>query len=758
MAPDKNTNKNTNTNAARIIQADIPLITIPAIGSLTGNHPPKRWLIWLGIGVCCLLGILDGKTQNIKSSPLTNPAPLHGTVTDGYGQPLSGVQISTLPSFSQVLSDSKGAFVIRVSRFTRYIQAEKGGYHSVKISLDHYRDSLNIHLTKITDSVLINKGNKSPDNKAPQVASSGKSQPENAGASDLFAQGVPGVLMYREGMPTQSKVQIRGNGLSFYRLPFTPLNTESYANQQESGFKSAASSPLSTFSIDVDKASYSNVRRFINQGVLPPKNAIRIEELINYFDYDYRQPAGKHPIGIQTELGTAPWNPKHYLLHIGLQARKVATDELPPGNLVFLIDVSGSMAASNKLPLLISSFKMLTDQLRQQDYVSIVTYAGTAQNVLAPTSGADKKTIKAALDQLRAYGSTNGAGGLEKAYAMAANHFKKGGNNRIILASDGDFNVGASGLEQLEALITAKRKSGIYLSVLGFGMGNLKDDKMELLSDKGNGNYAYIDNSAEARRVLLKEFGGTLFTVARDVKVQVEFNPRIVQAYRLVGYENRALADEDFNRDSADAGEMGSNNTVTALYEIIPQGIQDEFTPHIDTLRYAFKKPFKTDATQKELGTVKIRYKDPGDYKDTEDTKSKLISQTLSDKVLPESHTSASFRLAAAVAGWGMLLRNSPFAQQMTYDQVASLIQSYLTTSAGENISKTGEFLTLVKTSQALEGNEAKSKGQAQPTEPPVIIRPRPRPRPRPLPHPQVQKAPVSTFGKMPAARLKTTL
>ena len=470
---------------------------------------------------------------------------------------------------------------------------------------------------------------------------------------------------------------------------------------------------LSTFSIDVDRASYGNVSRFIQNGHLPPSDGVRIEELINYFDYHYDQPTGNDPVGIETELSLAPWNKTHYLLRVGLQAKKVATDKLPASNLVFLIDVSGSMGSANKLPLLVSAFKMLTDQLRDKDFVSIVTYAGSAQDVLPPTSGKDKAKIKAALDRLRASGSTNGAGGLEKAYSLAEKHFKRGGNNRIILASDGDFNVGASSLVDLEELITEKRKTGIFLSVLGFGMGNYQDDNMELLADKGNGNYAYIDNSQEARKVLLKEFGGTLFTVARDVKVQVEFNPDFVQAYRLIGYENRALKDEDFNRNTVDAGEMGSGSTVTALYEIIPKGVEDEFSPNIDTLRYVFHRLTVGAISSTELAQVKIR------YKGLEGNKSHLISKIVDKTPKELKSSSADFQLAAAVAGWGMLIKKSPYRQQMTYDLAVELIRKSL---ALDQEGQIGEFINLVKTSQALRGNESVALDPS--TTAPVYVRP----------------------------------
>jgi Ca-activated chloride channel family protein len=445
-------------------------------------------------------------------------------------------------------------------------------------------------------------------------------------------------------------------------------NTEEYDAIQENIFHDALRNPLSTFSIDVDAASYSNMRRFINNGQRPPKDAVRIEEMVNYFDYDYNQPTGEHPFNIITEISTAPWNTKHKLVHIGLQGKKIPTENLPPSNLVFLIDVSGSMSDPNKLPLLKSSFKMLVNELREQDHVTIVVYAGAAGLVLEPTSGTEKKKIIEALDNLEAGGSTAGGAGIQLAYAVAKEHFKAGGNNRVILATDGDFNVGESSNGGMERLIEEKRKAGVFLTVLGFGMGNYKDSKMEILSDKGNGNYAYIDNITEAKKVLVNEFGGTLFTIAKDVKLQIEFNPSKVKAYRLIGYENRMLKSEDFNNDKKDAGELGSGHTVTALYEIIPVGVDSEFGK-IDELKYQTTKVEPSTSKSKELMTVKFRYKKP------DEEVSKLIVHPLVDNQVALNKTSDDFRWSASVAAFGMLLRESEYIKGFTYDQVVQLAQ-----------------------------------------------------------------------------------
>lgn len=445
-------------------------------------------------------------------------------------------------------------------------------------------------------------------------------------------------------------------------------NTEEYDAIHENIFHDALRNPLSTFSIDVDAASYANMRRFINNGQRPPKDAVRIEELVNYFDYTYAQPTGEHPFNIVTEISQAPWNTNHKLVHIGLQGKRIPTGNLPPSNLVFLLDVSGSMNEPNKLPLLISSFKMLVNELRAQDHVAIVVYAGAAGLVLEPTAGNERKKIIESLEALEAGGSTAGGEGIRLAYAVARKHFKTGGNNRVILATDGDFNVGESSNAAMERLIEEEKKSGIFLTVLGFGMGNYKDSKMETLSNKGNGNYAYIDNITEAKKVLVNEFGGTLFTIAKDVKLQIEFNPALVKAYRLIGYENRMLKSEDFNNDRKDAGDLGSGHTVTALYEIIPVGVESRFFA-IDPLKYQTTKVDPSAAKSGELMTVKFRYKKP------DEEVSKLIIHPLANDQVALAKTSDNFRWSAAVAGFGMLLRESEFANGYTYEQVISLAQ-----------------------------------------------------------------------------------
>ena len=471
-----------------------------------------------------------------------------------------------------------------------------------------------------------------------------------------------------------------------------PFNTEEYDRIYENEFIEVIHRPLSTFSIDVDAASYGNVRRYINQGQFPPKDAVRIEELINYFSYDYPDPSGKHPFSITTEMSVCPWNEDNQLVHIGLQGEKIDTKDLPPGNLVFLLDVSGSMSPPNKLPLLKSAFKMLVGQLRKIDRVAIVVYAGSAGLVLPSTQGDEKETILEAIDRLQAGGTTAGGAGIRLAYKIAKENFAKKGNNRVILATDGDFNTGISSTSEMVRLIEEKREDGIFLTVLGFGMGNYKDNRMESLADKGNGNYAYIDNIMEARKVLVSELGGTLFTIAKDVKLQIEFNPAKVKAYRLVGYENRLLADKDFHDDTKDAGELGAGHTVTALYEIILPGSDVEL-PETDQLKYQ-KSDFTPEAFESnEAMTIKLRYKKPD--KDT----SLLLTIPVVDHDVSLRQSSENFRFSAAVAEFGMLLRDSKFKGTASFDRVASLAKD----SKGKDANGyRAEFIRLVETCSLL--------------------------------------------------------
>ncbi|MFD2863571.1 vWA domain-containing protein [Mucilaginibacter antarcticus] len=453
-----------------------------------------------------------------------------------------------------------------------------------------------------------------------------------------------------------------------YAYSSTPSpGNEDYDHISENQFTSPQTTPLSTFAVDVDKASYANVRRFINGGQLPPKNAVRIEELINYFNYNLPKPTNGEPVAIQTEIATTPWNSQHQLVRIGLRAKDVKTDMLPASNLVFLVDVSGSMNEVNKLPLVKTALKMLVDQLRPKDRVALVTYAGYVSTALASTPANEKDKIKEAIDQLGAGGSTAGGAGLMTAYQVAQKSFIKKGNNRIIMATDGDFNVGAASNKAMEELIEEERGRGISLSILGFGMGNYKDSKMELLADKGHGNYAYIDNITEATKSMVTEFGGTLFTVAKDVKLQVEFNPNTVQAYRLLGYENRLMAKEDFNNDTKLGGDMGVNHTVTALYEIIPVGVKDDFMGTVDPLKYQQTQKQAQPNGSTDIMTVKFRYKEP------DGEKSRLQQVVVNARSVAINSASEDMRFAASVAGYGMLLRNSAFKQNTNFEDLIKL-------------------------------------------------------------------------------------
>lgn len=437
-------------------------------------------------------------------------------------------------------------------------------------------------------------------------------------------------------------------------------NTENYDLIQENPFLEATKNPLSTFSIDVDTAAYSNLRRFIfQQHQLPPKDAIRIEELVNYFPYHYPNPKGEHPFSVTTELAECPWQPAHKLLRVGLKGQELDLKTAPANNLTFLIDVSGSMFPPNRLPLLKRSLKLLVDQMREQDHIAIVVYSGASGLVLPPTSGVDKTTILAALERLEAGGSTAGSEGLQLAYETARKHFKPQANNRVILASDGDFNVGPSSDAELIRLIEKERQSGIYLTVLGYGMGNYKDNKMEKLAQYGNGNYAYIDNLQEARKVLVTEMGSTLLTIAKDVKLQLEFNPARVAAYRLIGYENRLMRAEDFADDSKDAGELGAGTTVTALYELVPATGASQG----HALKYQ-QQQLSPAAESAELLTLKLRYKAP------QSEKSQLLSHTVNDQAKAWQTVSTDFRFAAAVASLGMHLRDSEYVGRWSLQDV----------------------------------------------------------------------------------------
>jgi Ca-activated chloride channel family protein len=495
-----------------------------------------------------------------------------------------------------------------------------------------------------------------------------------------------------EAQHVTSEIQAQPGG---YLPPPLPQpgrwNRESYDAVDENRFINVLNDPLSTFSIDVDTASYANVRRLINGGVLPPRGAVRVEEMINYFSYSLPEPTGSKPFTLEAEVGPSPFNAGYKLAKIGLKARDIDEQQLPPSNLVFLIDVSGSMNQPRKLPLVKQSLNMLAAELTGQDRVAIVVYAGSDRIVLEPTPGSEKDVISQAVQQLRGGGSTHASSGIVTAYELAVRSFIPGGNNRVILVSDGDFNVGITSRSELQSLVEEKRQSGVYLTVLGFGSGNYHDDTMEILADKGNGNYAYIDSLLEAKKVLIKERSGTLFALANDVKIQVEFNPAQVGAYRLIGYENRALADEDFRDDSKDAGEIGAGHRVTALYEIIPQGAAN--IPPVDALKYQPADDLSRSSNN-ELLTVKLRFKPAASKTSVQ------IATSIKDNDITLDQTSTDFRFAASVAGFGMLLKHSEHRGVFGWDDCLSLARN----ARGDD--KNGyraEFTRLVEMAQLLQ-------------------------------------------------------
>ncbi len=477
---------------------------------------------------------------------------------------------------------------------------------------------------------------------------------------------------------------------SIARMPSPLVNTENYTHFKDNGIKLVQNEPVSTFSIDVDTGAYSNMRRMLNQGIIPPKDAIRVEELVNYFNYHYPAPTNtSQPFSLTTEIAPSPWNENTQLLHIGIQGYKVDNSERPASNLVFLVDVSGSMNSPNKLGLLKSSFKLMTKNLTKNDKVAIVVYAGAAGTVLDSTSGDKKSKILQALDKLNAGGSTNGAAGINLAYQIAEDNFIKDGINRVIIATDGDFNVGTTNFQQLKELAQRKRDSGVSLTTLGFGSGNYNDALMEQLADSGNGNYAYIDTLKEANKVLVEEMSSTLMTIAKDVKIQIEFNPLIVSQYRLIGYENRVLNNEDFNNDKIDAGEIGAGHSVTALYEVILNGDRGWVEP----LKY--QSTDKIRSYSDEIATLKIRYKQP------DSDISQLIVKTLSQNDIIKSlnDTSNNFKLSAAIAGFGQLLRGGEMIGDFSYQDIQNLTKDTLT---DDNFGYRGEFLQLLSLAKSL--------------------------------------------------------
>ena len=645
------------------------------------------------------------------------PRTISGFVLDETNAPLLFANVYSECGATGTQTDLNGYFSMTIPDTCDWIEVSYTGYISQRINI-HNRDSVIVVLTvgALLESVEViaykiplieqDATTQGGIKTAEQIRNLPTKNINNLASMTSGASGQRGKDVNVRGSRSNAtdyyldgvRVTTKHNGMSKTEAQQSAVgsnafNTENYSLIVENEFHSPTDAPLSTFSVDVDAASYSNMRRFLTYGQRPPKDAIRIEELINYFDYAYPQPQDDKPIAIYAETGICPWAAGHKLVHIGIQGKAIPMEDLPASNLVFLIDVSGSMQDQNKLPLVIASFKMLVEQLREKDRVAIVVYAGSSGLVLPSTAGNRKEEIVAALAKLNAGGSTAGAAGIKQAYEVARENFIAGGNNRVILATDGDFNVGVSSEGELVRIIEKERESGVFLTVLGFGTGNYMDNKMQELADHGNGNHGYVDNLTEARKVFVNEFGGTLFTIAKDVKIQVEFNPSLVGAYRLIGYENRMLEAEDFNDDLKDAGEMGSNHSVTALYEIIPAGMEAAAVRQVDDLKYQKSKHVGVTSKTDELLTVKFRYKAPdGDT-------SRLIEHIIRDTDQAFDLTSVDFRFSAAVASFGMVLRGSSFAGNATIEDVSSWVSH----SIGDDLNGyRKEFLGLVNEAQRI--------------------------------------------------------
>lgn len=646
-------------------------------------------------------------TLSLAPAPKTSNIVITGTVRDaatGTGLEAASIVVGAAPGkIIYGASDAGGKYYVTVPNATRgsrtQVSLRRIGYNAyttqIVLNADTVRvdASLNAAMMMLDEVVVTGTMPQQESRKLSFTVATVGAPGRTAAASASY--NVPSPIVSseskadylrkrKEADAAKSRVDRFGGG---------ELSREQYDRIEDNPFLGVRDNALSTFSIDVDRASYANLRRFLNEGQRPPADAIRIEEMINYFPYSLDEPRGKDPIAITTEIAPAPWQTKHQLVRIALQARRIDVSNLPPNNLVFLIDVSGSMSSPDKLPLVKQSLQLLVNQIREQDRVALVVYAGNAGLVLPSTSGADKVAILQAIERLEAGGSTAGGAGIQLAYKVARENFMTKGNNRVILATDGDFNVGASSDGAMERLIEEKRAEGTYLTVLGFGTGNIQDAKMEKMAKKGNGNYAYVDNLDEARKTLVREMGATLLTVANDVKLQVEFNPSTVRAYRLIGYEDRLLRNEDFTNDKKDAGDIGSGHTVTALYEVVPAGVEGTVkVQEVDTLRYVTPSKQSTPKAGSELLYVKLRYKTPGD------ATSKLMTHPV-QLALADRRTSDDFRFAAAVASFGMLLRNSEYKGSATGADVLRMARGAMGEDEGQY---RAEFVRLVQQWQGL--------------------------------------------------------
>ncbi len=625
-------------------------------------HPPRLPAAVRPAGLTVILLLALG---SVAAAPVARSAAtggIEGFVRDGAGQPIAAARVTVTGTALGATADSAGHFLLRAVPAGRArLRAEAAGYLPADAEVT-VRAGVRVRLDLMLSSA------------AQPLAEMAKASGQVAQRTEVDRADA---LMAAKAAPAP------------WRRQNEEWNTEAYARIEENRFFNAAANPVSTFSIDVDAASYSNVRRFLAQGTLPPADAVRLEEMVNYFPYRYSDRAGEHPFGLIADVGPCPWADDHRLVRVALQARRVDTRELPPSNLVFLIDVSGSMQSPDKLPLVQRAFRALVQELRPGDHVAIVVYAGAAGLVLPSTPGSRKEEILDAIDRLEAGGSTAGGAGLRLAYDVAKEHFLPEGNNRVILATDGDFNVGVSSDAEMIRLVERRREEGTFLTVLGFGTGNLKDTKMEQMADHGNGHYAYIDSYSEARKVFVREFGGTLFTVAKDVKIQVEFNPARVQAYRLLGYENRLLAREDFADDRKDAGELGAGQSVTALYEVVPVGA-DPVTAADDSLTYQHSSVRPSARATRDLLTVRIRYKAPSG------STSRLLTRSLADR---GAEPGDNFRFASAVASFAMLLRDSEHRGSATFDRVIALARG---ARGADPEGYRAEFVTLVETARDL--------------------------------------------------------
>jgi Ca-activated chloride channel family protein len=661
------------------------------------------------------------------AAPLPAPGRVAGWVKDQTGAPIPNAQVFVVGTTLSALTDTNGHYLISgITPGQVDLRAAFVGYRPVTARNLKVESGQTAFWSFTLEASVVEVAALEVDASRPLVPGAQKTdKPIASGAmtDQLPADRINAVLSLQPGVVASSgdgNISIRGRrgdeSVGYAGAPPAPpccyrqepvvgqpFNTEEYAHLRENGFRPVSSAPLSTFSIDVDKASYANIRRFLTQGSLPPVDAVRIEEMINYFSYEMPEPRGEHPFSITTEVTAAPWATSHRLVRIGIQGKRLRGDRIPPSNLVFLIDVSGSMASEDKLGLVKKSLRLLVQQLREEDKVSIVVYAGAAGLVLPCTPGTEKTRILNAIDHLEAGGSTAGGAGIQLAYKVARENLVREGNNRVILATDGDFNVGPSSEGELVRIIETERKSNVFLTVLGFGTGNYSDQRMESIADKGNGNYFYVDNILEGRKVFVEELQGTLFTIAKDVKIQVEFNPAEVASYRLVGYENRALRDEDFNNDSVDAGELGAGHSVTALYEIVPVGAQDAGrTPGVDPLRYQPRPEPRPNSARGELMTVKLRYQRP------EGSASRLLEQPVRDVGRGDQSLSHDFAFAIAVSEFGMLLRNSEYKGTSNVSHVLQMARTHL----GED--RDGyreEFVQLVRRWQAISGNRGEEVG-----------------------------------------------